>query len=139
MSFVKNLEVMLSLSRNDSVLHTQRLQSNPLTVFFSNLAGSIVGLLGMLQFFMNFIEEKFESYKDCKGQKTNFKQLKNNRKDMVDKYFVVYEVPDKNTEQLDTGRDLLAYNNISVLSEYSTISYSKQNKQEHTHSSSIIL
>jgi hypothetical protein len=139
MSFVKNLEVMLSLSRNDSVLHTQRLQSSPLTVFFGNLAGSIVGLLGMIQFFMNFIEEKFEIYLNCKERKTNFKQLKEKRREIVDKNFTLDETFNKNTEPLDTGRDFLAYNNISVLSEHTSISHSRKPKQEHTHSSSVIL
>jgi hypothetical protein len=131
MSFVKNLEVMLSLSRNDSVLHTQRVQSNSFNVFFSSLAGSIVGLLGMIQFLMNFIEKNFELYRNRREQKTNFKQLKEKRREIVDKNFATYVVFNQITEPLDTGRDLLAYNNISVSSELSTNSFSKKLKQEH--------
>jgi fatty acid-binding protein DegV len=102
-------------------------------VFFSNLAGSIVGLLGMIQFLMNFIEENFEIYRNRREQKTSFKQLKEKRRQIVDKNFTTYVVFDQISEPLDSGRDLLAYNNISVSSELSTNSYSKQLKQEHRH------
>jgi hypothetical protein len=54
------LKVNILLDKNDSVLLTQRLNKQDLILYFSNLAGSIVGVMGMVGFFMNLIEEKYE-------------------------------------------------------------------------------
>lgn len=44
-------------------------------MFFSNLAGSILGILGTVGFFMSTIEGKLEEFKSKRTMKHNFNQI----------------------------------------------------------------
>lgn len=120
MSVVKNLEVKVLLNKQVSVLHTRRLQNQPVSIFLSNLAGSIVGLLGTIGFFMNVIEDKYENYLRNRIHKRSLKQLAKDRIVMIDKHFVSFEtrMPDSGSPP-STYRDLLPYLNISYMTEIS--------------------
>jgi hypothetical protein len=54
--------VEISLDKNDSVLITKRLQKQALVIYFSNLAGSILGVLGAIGFTLNLFEKNYEKY-----------------------------------------------------------------------------
>ena len=54
--------VIVYLDINGSVLYTQRQQIQPLIVFLSNLAGSVIGLLGTIGFLMTQFEGYYERY-----------------------------------------------------------------------------
>ena len=82
---------MVLLYKNDAVLLTQRLQSRPLNIFMSSLAGSVLGLLGMLRFIMNFIEEKYEIYLENRNRRRSLKELSNNRIEIIDKNLFIFE------------------------------------------------
>jgi hypothetical protein len=81
--------------KNDSVLLTKRLKKQDLILYLSNLAGSIIGVMGMVGFFMNLIEEKYEKYKKNRVIKRSLEFLEKNRKQLVDMNFLSLESDSK--------------------------------------------
>ncbi len=59
---MKNLKVKIDLEKNSAVLLTQRLIKQTLISFFSNLAGSVLGIMSLIGFIMNLIEPRYEHY-----------------------------------------------------------------------------
>lgn len=126
MAFVKNLEVMISFDKNDSVLYTQRLRAQPLSVFLSNLAGSVIGLLGTIGFFMNQFEGNYEIYVKSRKHNLTLDQIKKHRIEIIDQNLFMYETSDPKLESpqvssrvLITSEDLsITTNNIPYCSKY---------------------
>lgn len=63
MSFIKNLQVTINFEKDTAGLQTQRLLKQDLNTFFSNLSGSILGILGVAGFVMSLVEQKIETIK----------------------------------------------------------------------------
>jgi hypothetical protein len=80
--------VNISLDKNDSVLLTQRLKKQDLIVYLSSLAGSILGVMGIVGFFMNLIEEKYEKYKKNRIVKRSLEWLHMNKRQLIEKNFL---------------------------------------------------
>lgn len=59
---MKNLKIKIDLEKSSAVLLTQRLIKQSLISFFSNLAGSVLGIMSLIGFIMNMIEPKYEDY-----------------------------------------------------------------------------
>jgi hypothetical protein len=52
-------------------------------MFFSNLAGSLLGIIGTVGFFMSTIEGKLENIKKSRDMKHNFNQILQRRDNML--------------------------------------------------------
>lgn len=109
MIFTENLEVFVYLFKNEAALLTQRLKIQPWSTFLSNLAGSILGILGTVGFVMNLIEDKYEIYLKNKKQIKNFKSLKRGRIEILEKNMNTKEKSENKLEPpQDTCRDLIS-------------------------------
>jgi hypothetical protein len=103
---VKNLQVTVLLNKNDSVLHTQRLQIQPFTTFMSNLAGSIVGLLGTIMFLMNLLEGRYEHYMKDRKHNLSLREIQQSRTEIIEKNKFGPEMNLDNETPQVTSRDL---------------------------------
>jgi hypothetical protein len=96
-----NLVVEADLYKNWSVLQTQRLQVESIVSLLSNLSGSILGVMGILGFVMNQVEENYMKYQRKKGIRNNFSKLVANSKKMFYKNFFI-----KNNQNSMVNSDL---------------------------------
>jgi hypothetical protein len=76
------------------VLLTQRLQKQTLITYFSNLAGSVLGIIGTIGLIMNLIEEKYEGYYAKYKYKLNTGQIFANRLAILNKNFNLNKEPE---------------------------------------------
>lgn len=105
---------MVLLYKNNGVLYTHRTQNLPPSTFFSNLAGSIIGLLGMIGVFMNIIEEKYDHYLKFRVHRRSLKELENTRNELIEKNLFTFSVPNAfNASAQATSRELLSSVEIS--------------------------
>jgi hypothetical protein len=100
MLFMKNLEVSLKLYQNGAVLHTQRLQIQSISSFLGNLAGSVIGMMGIFGFFMNQFEVRYEKYIKNRVNTIQFDKVKQNRFGIMYKNFETGEI----LKYIDTGQ-----------------------------------
>lgn len=87
MQFVKNQEVEIRLYQNNAILHTQRLQVQPAAIFLGNLAGSIIGILGIVGFVMNKFESSYEHIIRNINYKMRRSRIINNHIQIISKNF----------------------------------------------------
>jgi hypothetical protein len=80
------------MDKNDAALLTQRLKKQDLIAYLSNLAGSIVGVMGVVGFFMNILEEKYEIYQRKRIIRISLQYLERNRRQLADKNFLTLEI-----------------------------------------------
>jgi hypothetical protein len=111
MQFVKNLEIEIQLFQNNAVLHTQRLQVQPATIFFGNLAGSIIGILGVVGFAMNQFEKNYEHIMRKVDNKMIKSQIYDNHIQIISKNFdilnrVVFPSKERSTNSIDFINDM---------------------------------
>jgi hypothetical protein len=71
--------------KGEAVLITQRLANFSLNTFLSNLAGSVLGILGGVGFLMNVLEEYYEIYQSRTHRRKNLKQIMKHRCEILDK------------------------------------------------------
>jgi hypothetical protein len=117
MSFIKNLELRVSLTKNDAVLYTQRFEESDLITFLSNLSGSILGLLGLIGFIMNNIEENYESFVKKRNQRQAYKEFLRSSSEFLSKNFDDHlEIIARHSNQ-ETSRNLLLDHNLSLTAE----------------------
>jgi hypothetical protein len=129
MSFVKNLEVRISLTKNDAVLYTQRFEESDLITFLSNLAGSILGLLGLIGFIMNNIEENYESFVKKRNQRQAYKEFLRSSSEFLSKNFDDYSENIARHSNQEASRNLLLDHNLSLTAEIdSDASHSTRNR-----------
>ena len=96
-------------------MHTQRQQIQLWSVFLSNLAGSIIGLLGTIGFLMNQFEGYYESYLANRKDSLNFKELKKRRIEIIDKNLYICETRDFKIENPQvSSRELISYTDLSI-------------------------
>ncbi len=65
------------------MLVTQRLSKQTFEAYASNLAGSIVGIFGIMGIIMNFVEERFESFMQKRDRKTKLITLARNHRKIL--------------------------------------------------------
>lgn len=85
------LKVKILLDKNDAVLLTQRIEKETLDAYLSNLAGSILGILGTIGFLMNLVEEKYENYIRKRKKIRNYRKVCMNHKQIFEKNFITNE------------------------------------------------
>lgn len=72
---MKNLKVKIDLQKSSAVLLTQRLIKQSLISFFSNLAGSVLGIMSLIGFIMNMIEPRYEDYMRTRRNRRTIKEI----------------------------------------------------------------
>lgn len=70
---------------------TRRTSKQDIYVYFSNIAASVLAVMGAFGFAMNLIEEKYERYKKNRVVKSSLEYLENNRKQLAEKNFMTLE------------------------------------------------
>jgi hypothetical protein len=67
---------------------TKRISKQDIYVYFSNIAASVLAVMGAFGFAMNFIEEKYEKFKKNRVVKRSLESLENNRRQLAEKNFI---------------------------------------------------
>lgn len=111
----------ISLDKNDSVLITKRLQKQELVIYFSNLAGSILGVLGSIGFILNIIEKYYEFYMKNRITALSLKHLIQSNYSLSEKNFATLPIIEKaQTNHTDSHLNSLEYFNITMNNKTST-------------------
>lgn len=120
---MNSLKVKISLDKSDAVLLTQRLTKQDLIVYLTNLAGSIVGMMGLVGFFMNIIEEYYENYEKRRINRVSLLILERNRTQLVNKNFL--------TLNMGNNPNLISNPSHSCL-EFGDLTYPNDIMTDHT-------
>lgn len=104
----------IALEKNDSVLITERLEKQPLAVYLSNLAGSILGVLGAVGFILNVYEQSYENYIKNRKIVRSLKQLTRNRIEITEKNFTAFSIKENQETRSVKNIDSLEYFNITM-------------------------
>jgi hypothetical protein len=100
----------------ETVLLTQRLADFSLNTFLSNLAGSVLGILGGVGFLMNVLEEYYEIYQTRTHRTKNLKQIMKHRCEILDKNLSTNEKRiTKEDFPSDTSKTILYRNGKLIL------------------------
>jgi hypothetical protein len=121
---MKNLQVTINFEKNTAGLQTQRLLKLDLIAFFSNLSGSILGILGMVGYVMGLFEQKVEKIKGNFSKCYNLNRILHTR----DKLF--YQNFDRNIrlEHSKMKRDKMPSKPLDMLLEESQIEIGNQDQ-----------
>jgi hypothetical protein len=114
---MKNLEVSLKLHQNEAALHTQRLQIQSITSFLGNLAGSVIGLMGIFGFFMNQFEVRYENYIKNRVNIIQFDKVKQKRLGIMYKNFETGEIQKYIDKTINLQDPDTAYTPYSIRAE----------------------
>lgn len=80
------------MNRNDAALHTRHLKSSNFIILLSDLAGSVLGLIGIIGLFMNLIEDKYENFKKKRAKRLNLMQLSEHKSRLLQMNFMNKEL-----------------------------------------------
>ena len=107
------------LQKDNAALLTQRFERQSLSAFFSNLSGSILGILGTIGFVMNILEGKLEEIKLKATKKYNIIQLGHRRNNL---YYLNFNEQQRNQtdkiKKIRKSRDL--FDNLAMESHFET-------------------
>ncbi len=83
------MQVDVRLYKNWAVLYTQRLQVQNIGTLLSNLSGSILGILGVIGFFMGLFEGTYINYMKKRSYILDMMRIMKNRDGIMQKNFGV--------------------------------------------------